>query len=119
MLLLPEAKLATHANKLVHISSFSITQRDLLDSIQHVTGTKDADWTIETKDVQERVADGKKKLGEGDFTGMVDLLYGSVMTKGVGDQYRESTANKDLGLPTENLDDVVKDVVESLKGKAE
>jgi len=121
VLLLPEAKLAAHANKLVRISSFSLTQRDLLDSIHRVAGTSDADWTIETKDVQERVAEGREKLSKGDFTGMVDLLYGGVMTKGLGDQYREGTANEELGLPTEHLDDVVKEVVKSLEknGKQE
>jgi len=115
ILLLPEAKLASHANKLVFFSSFSVTQRDLLDSVQRVTGTKDADWKIETKNVEERTAEGWKRLKEGDHMGMVDLLYAAVMTKGVGDQFRVGTENEALGLPKENLDDVVREVVKNLE----
>jgi len=44
-----------------------------------------------------------------------------VMTKGVGDQFRVGTENEALGLPKENLDDVVREVVKSLEaqGKGE
>jgi len=121
VLLLPQAGIAAHANKLVFFSSFSVTQRDLLDSVQRVTGTSDTDWHIETKNVEERTAEGWKRLKEGNPMGMVDLLYASVMTKGVGDQFRVGTENEALGLPKENLDDVVKEVVENLekKGKGE
>jgi hypothetical protein len=114
LLSLPEEKLSAYANKLAYVSSFFITPHELLDAVQKATGTTDKDWTIEKKDVQERIKEGGEKLQKGDHMGMVDLLYGATMVDGLGNKYKEQTINDELGLPKEDLVEVCKEVAKSM-----
>jgi hypothetical protein len=114
LLTLSGEKLARHANKLVYVNSFFVTPRELLDAVQAATGTKDDDWEIETKDVQERIKEGGEKLSKGDHMGMVDLLYGATMVEGLGNRYKEGTLNEELALPEESLVDICREVVTAL-----
>ncbi|KAH7412831.1 hypothetical protein BKA64DRAFT_731109 [Cadophora sp. MPI-SDFR-AT-0126] len=104
------AALSDYGNKFVYISSFRVSQRDILDSVQRVTGTSDADWTITHTDVQAFIDEGPAKLAKGDMTAVLNLLFGSLAKEGLGGDY-ESTkglSNAILKLPEENLDETVK-----------
>ncbi|PVH78166.1 NAD(P)-binding protein [Cadophora sp. DSE1049] len=104
------AALSDYGNKFVYISSFRVSQRDILDSVQRATGSSDADWTITHTDVQDFIDEGPAKLAKGDMTAVLNLLIGSLAKEGLGGDY-ESTkglSNAVLDLPKENLDETVK-----------
>jgi hypothetical protein len=43
MLSLPEANLVKYKNKAVYTPSFRLSQREILEAVQHATGTMDTD----------------------------------------------------------------------------
>ena len=99
-------------NKPLYISSFKVSQRDMLDSVERVTGTTDKDWTISYEPARERYERGKKALAANDFSGFVTAMYarGSFSTSDtdVGDKLD----NERLGLPKEDFDEATKRAVE-------
>ena len=97
-------------NDYVYISSFLISQRDMLDSIQRVTGTTSEDWTIEYQNHKERYESGMKMMKEGNRLGFARLLYTRVFYPNGDGNYEEKRglANKVLGLPKEDLDEATK-----------
>ncbi|KAH7348511.1 hypothetical protein BKA65DRAFT_584243 [Rhexocercosporidium sp. MPI-PUGE-AT-0058] len=107
------ASLSDYGNKFVYISSFLVSQRDILDSLQRATDTSDAGWTITDTDVQAYIDEGPAKLVRGDMSAFLNLLISSIAKEGLGGNY-ESTkgvSNVVLELPEENLDDAVKVLV--------
>jgi hypothetical protein len=102
--------LSDYANRLVYISSFRTSQREILDAVQRATKTSDKDWTITNRDGQEHMAEGAAKLAKGDFMGLADNLYGAVMKGDMGGDYESErgVSNTALNLPEENLDDSVR-----------
>lgn len=99
-------------NDQVHVSSFFISQRDMLDSVLRVSGDKDSDWTIEYQDAKQRWEQGKKWLEEGGANagnGYLQRMYTRVFYKdGCGD-FNDKLDNEKLGLPKENLDEATKE----------
>lgn len=100
-------------NKLVYISSFCISQFDLLGSIQRVTSFPHSSWDIQFQDTETKVAAGKEKLKHGDVSGYADLIYGHVFKEGAGGnhQARVGLSNQALSLPNEDLDEEVKRIL--------
>ncbi|KAK7227392.1 hypothetical protein V2G26_015395 [Clonostachys chloroleuca] len=94
-------------NRPLYISSFKVSQREMLDSIQRVQGTTDADWVIEHESSSERYKRGQELLKTGDYGGFVICLYTRVFyPNGDGDiEERYGLANEVLGLPKEDLDE--------------
>lgn len=101
------------ANKLVYISSFCISQVDLLESVQRVTSFPQSAWEVRFQDTEEKVATGKEKLKQGDVLGHSDLIYGHVFKDGAGGNYqaRVGISNEVLALPKEDLDEEVKRIL--------
>lgn len=97
-----------YKNKAVHISSFHISQRDMLASVLRVTGTKESDWTITYEDVQERFKRGQKMFSEGNFLGFGLLLYSRMFFPDGSDGVGDVLMNEKLGLPQEDLDEYTK-----------
>lgn len=97
-------------NKGLYFDSFKISQRDMLDSINRVTGTTDKDWEISYEPSDKRYEDGLREMKEGVFTGFPKALYARVFFPGGGGDFESSRdlANELLGLPKENLDDATK-----------
>ncbi|SPQ24853.1 7a9cde9c-5967-48c0-a2b8-b0a2cb97cb91 [Thermothielavioides terrestris] len=123
LLSLPEAgaspSLADFANKTVRISSWSVSQRDMLDSLHRVLGTTDADWQIKYEPTAKRIEDGKVQLQKGDTRGFAKQLYGAIFlaSNKTSDYARtDGTANAVLGLPQEDLDEATKRTVEMVEG---
>jgi hypothetical protein len=102
--------LSGYGNRLVYVSSFLTSQREILDAVQRVTGTTDQDWTITNGDAKKFIEEGGAKMATGDFTGMVNLLYGAVMKGDMGGDYEsvKGVSNGVLGLPKEDLDEAVR-----------
>lgn len=111
--------LSDYKNKHVYISSFYISQREMLSSVQRVTGTEDGNWKISHRNAEQTVKEGFERMAKGDWMGFVDVLYGNNFVKESGNDYviTKGTANKALGLPEERLDEVTKEAVKEAEAK--
>ncbi|KAK9483566.1 hypothetical protein V1527DRAFT_264646 [Lipomyces starkeyi] len=102
--------LVNFKNNCVYISSFTINQKDMLDSVLRVTGTKLEDWKLTNTTAKERFQSGLQDFQKGDRAGFGRLLYARNF-------YPESNGNFEaikglhndmLGLPKEDLDEFTK-----------
>ncbi|KAJ2957123.1 hypothetical protein NQZ79_g7133 [Umbelopsis isabellina] len=109
--------LSNYKNKFIYISSFCISQRDMLDSVMRVTNTTDQDWKISYRPIQEVYKEGVEKFQTGDFSGMIDVLYGRNFFKDKAGSYEltKGLDNEKLGLPKEDLDQFTKAAVEAVE----
>ncbi|KAF2424493.1 NAD(P)-binding protein [Tothia fuscella] len=99
--------------KPLYFDSFLVSQRDMLDSLNRVLGTTDADWTITSETTAQRQKDGQKELAEGSMRGFAKLMYSRVFFPGGGGDYTgKGLANDALGLPKDDLDEATKRAVE-------
>lgn len=91
-----------------------MSQEDILASVQRVSGTKPEDWKITMVGAQEYIDDGGRKVGQGDFSGVINLLYGKMFKAGDGGDYQNTRglSNDLLGLEKEDLDTVVRKVLD-------
>ncbi|KAJ1323613.1 NmrA family NAD(P)-binding protein [Microdochium nivale] len=67
-------------NDYVRVSQFSVTQREMLDSVQRVTGTIDAEWSITHEAARERYAhaEAEVKAGRGSQDHYMTAMYSRV-----------------------------------------
>jgi hypothetical protein len=101
-------------NRVFFISSFKLSQKDMLASVHRVLGTKDEDFTIKYEPTEKRVKDGREQLQKGDFTGFQKVLYSRSFYPGAMD-FGDQVVHDALGLPDENLDEATKRVVEMVQ----
>ncbi|KAI9851558.1 MAG: hypothetical protein M1838_003390 [Thelocarpon superellum] len=101
-------------NQYVYVQSFAVTQNEIKAALEKATG---APWsvvkTLSSKAVGE---EGRAKLAKGDFAGGIfqTILASIFSTEPVGSNFlaeHGSLDNELLGLPKEELDVVVKNVV--------
>ncbi|EXJ67659.1 uncharacterized protein A1O5_09005 [Cladophialophora psammophila CBS 110553] len=106
--------LSRFRNKSVYISSFLVSQRDMLASVLRVTSAGDDDWTIKHENTQERYKKAVEDMQKGEMSGFVRLLYTRVFYRDGGGDYESAkgTANTLLGLPGEDLDEATRRAVE-------
>jgi hypothetical protein len=64
-------------NKGVYVSSFRLSQREMLDSVHRVLGTSDADWEIEFETTKQRYEDGMREMEDGDLRGFAKGEFSS------------------------------------------
>ena len=57
------------------MDSFRVSQRDMLDSLNRVLGTTDADWEIKYQPSPERYQEGIAELQKGIRTGLAKAMY--------------------------------------------
>lgn len=101
--------LSLFKNQHMYISSFLVSQRDMLDSVLRVSGDSEKDWTIKTEDVKERYKAGVEQMRGGDRMGFVKLLYTRVFYPGDGNyEAKHGLHNDVLGLPKEDFDEATK-----------
>lgn len=102
--------LSDYANRLVYVSSFRTSQREILDSVQRATGTSDESWTISHGDATAYIEEGRARMAQGDFYGVGNVIYGTVMGAGMGGDYESvrGVSNGALELPEEHLDEAVR-----------
>ena len=108
--------LSDYKNNMLYISSFAVSQRDMLDSIHRVSGTTDKDWTIEKQDAKERWAEGMEELKQPEKYGRLGfgkMLYarGFYPDEPGLFEKRAKLANEVLGLPKEDLDESTKKAI--------
>ena len=97
---------ASWRNKPLYISSFLLSQREMLDSVQRVQGTSDADWDIASEPAEARYKRGMEMLQAGDRSGFGTALYARQFTSNSTANYESSRGldNSKLDLPEEDLD---------------
>lgn len=100
-----KASLESLKNQVVYVKSFTVSQKDMLESVYRVTSTTEADWTITKEPSNKRYANGMKEMYEGSREGFAKMLYTRVFyPDGCGDIEYKGTINDLLGLPTEDID---------------
>ena len=109
--------LTDYKNKHFYVESFELTQNEMLAAAQRATGTSDKDWTVEHKPTEGAVQAGLERFQKGDFYGLLDTIYVPNWIPSYGSNYKvtKGTANRALGLPTEDLDEVTKYAYEKAK----
>jgi hypothetical protein len=107
------ASMSSYGNRFVYIRSFHTSQREILSVVQRVTNTSDADWEITHTEVQSFIDEGAVKMAKGDYMGMANVLYGYLMKEGTGGDYESvrGVSNEVLGLPKEDLDKSVENIL--------
>lgn len=102
--------LSQFRNRFVHWSSFLINQKEMLDSVMRVTGTKLEDWKVSHEPSHERYKSGMELLKSGNRMGFARLLYSRVFYPNGGGDFESSKGleNEMLGLPKEDLDESTK-----------
>jgi len=113
IVLAEEEVLKRYENKLVFVNSFNVSQREIFESVLKATGTNEEDWKVGSESVDDKIQAGKDAVKAGNFLGAVNILYGATMKEGLGNAYNDELANERLGLPKEDLHELVKEVVNS------
>ncbi|KAF7913053.1 uncharacterized protein EAF01_002074 [Botrytis porri] len=98
------------ANKHLFISSFHVSQNQILASLKRTTGKK---WDVTYVDAEEQKKIGMEKMAKGDFSGAMGLIRYTNSVKGHGGYYAgyEEMSNELLGVQGEDLDEVVREIV--------
>jgi hypothetical protein len=108
------ANVAQWKNKPLYVSSFLISQREMLDSIHRVMGTTDKDWEIVFEKSGERYAKGLEDMKNGQRLGFSRALYSRVFFPNGGGDYESSKGldNEKIGLEKADLDAATKGTIE-------
>ncbi|OCK82932.1 isoflavone reductase [Lepidopterella palustris CBS 459.81] len=107
--ILSPAHFSSTSNQYVYVSSFTVTQRDILSVIEKVDGEK---WTVKNVESKQLIEDGNRRLKEGDFTAITDLIRAAAFgEQGLGDNRPSGLWNEKLGLEREELEETVRSVL--------
>lgn len=100
------------ANKTLYIDSFTVSQNQVLASVEKATGKK---WGVTHVNAEEQKKTGQEKMAEGDPSGFPLLIQYVNYVEGYGGNYAQTreTANDLLRLPKESLDEIVADLVKT------
>lgn len=112
--------LSNYRNDYINVSSFTITQRDMFESVKRVTGTSDADWTIHSVPVK-----GFYELNRETFQKTHQRVYFGYMLYSRSFfpdnpcllESRHELVNGKFGLPKEDLDDSTREAVRMAEEK--
>ena len=109
--------LVHYKNKFIYVSSFRISQNDMLDSIIRVTGTTLQEWTIKHEPSTSRYKAGLEAMYKGDYMGFAQMMYSRVFYQdGSGDfESSKGLQNGVLGLPKEDLDEATEVAIQMAK----
>lgn len=112
-----EVTLSHYKNTMVFVSSFTVSQRDMLESVQRVTETTEEEWKITKVDAKKRFEDAKEKVRNGDRSAFGRCLYTRYLYDDEGlFEKSHGLDNERLGLGEEDLDEATRravDVAES------
>jgi hypothetical protein len=110
-----EVSLTTHfKNKPAYISSFTISQGDMLESVLRVTGDEKKEWKITNVPVKEYYKSGVEEFQKGNMVGFQKLLYSRAFFPESSGNFEATRGlhNEVLGLPKEDLDEFTKVVIQ-------
>ncbi|KAK5690315.1 hypothetical protein LTR17_025978 [Elasticomyces elasticus] len=103
----------TH-NKDLYIRSFTVSQDEVLASIERATGKH---WARKELDLDGAVKEANTRMARGDFSGVTTVIVGMMLDPNTGCNFdtRGKVHNELLKLRKELLDDVVQKVVNQSK----
>lgn len=108
--------LARWRNGFVFVSSFVLSQREMLESVLRVTGDKREEWTVRSEGAKERYEAAVADLKMGKMEAFQRAIYTRVMYPGCGEfGKRNELANEVLGLEKLDLDQWTAKAVEMAK----
>ncbi|KAM0263552.1 hypothetical protein ACHAQJ_001171 [Trichoderma viride] len=101
-------------NKILYISSFLVSQRDMLDSLNRVLDATESDWKIEYEPTDVRYKRGLDIMKSGNVVGFGMAMYSRAFYPNGDGNYeaKYGLANEVLGLPKEDIDEATKLAVE-------
>lgn len=107
-LLIPEKT----ANRYLFIDSFTVSQNQVLASLEKATGAK---WETTRVDAEAEKKTGFEKMSKGDFSGAMSLIRYINCVDGHGGNYAEyqETANELLSLPKQTLDEALAEILKA------
>ncbi|KAH7320784.1 hypothetical protein B0I35DRAFT_459523 [Stachybotrys elegans] len=111
LLSLPKEELAAYKNKHLYVTSFHITQRELLDSIQRATGTTDEDWEIVSASSDEIEKKYLETAQKGDQESWMFTFAMYHYRQGWGGDFSHKSDMSKFGFEQEDLDETVKRVL--------
>lgn len=99
-------------NRYIYIRSVTTSQDEILANLEKVTGKE---WSKNHVDLDPAFADAGAKASKGDMSGIALVLMGLLLNKNTGMNWdnRDVLADAVLDLPKENLDDIVKKILEA------
>ena len=106
------ATLSQFRNSFVRVSSFTLSQRDMLDAVHKVLGTSDADWTMRSEEPQKVFDDARQRLFSGERSAFSTFLYSRYFYPDQPALFEQAgLLNEVLGLTQEDLGDATKQAV--------
>ena len=104
-----------YANKFAYINSFAISQNDILTALEKTTGQT---WHVEHKSTETIIQDGEKMLQEGNPYGAYEFIFAAFFShtaKFPNHSAHRKLLNEELGLPKEDLEETVRQVLSGEK----
>lgn len=97
-------------NQYVFLGAITANQKEILEMVEKVDGQK---WTVKHLTTEEIVARGQKAVGDGKFSGVVDLVTACTCGKlGLGDHRPHGYWNDRLGLTKVDMEQAVKNLLQ-------
>lgn len=126
LLAFPDAELARYRNGVFRITSFHVTQREILDSVLRATGTSEKDWQVTTpaadevnKDFERRLADKPDGDTHVDYDAFAKRFMLTHFLPGLGGDFNDKVEDlSKLGLEKEDFDEATRGVVASLEKRS-
>ena len=114
---LPEADLLKHKNGAVYAPSVQLTQREILEAVQHATASTDSEWDLTFSDAKVAARDCEEKIRQGQAAAhsvkfsITHFLedYGGDFSHKI--DHSELQKLRQLGLQEERLEDIIKSVL--------
>ncbi|OTA89500.1 hypothetical protein M434DRAFT_373779 [Hypoxylon sp. CO27-5] len=98
------------ANRYVFVSSFETSMNELLSALEKAQGVK---YSISYTNIEHEVKEGRAMLAKGDFMKAHKLMLAANLLPGYGNNFveEEKLWNDTLGVPRENVDEVIARIV--------
>ena len=102
--------LSDFAHRHIYISSFLLSQRDMLGAVQRNTNSSPHQWITQSVSLKAALDSTYQALRQGDHAAALEWISASNFAPGSGSDYAATreTANKVLGLPEEDLDEATR-----------
>lgn len=95
------------------VSSFTVSQQHMLESVKRVMGAGDGEWQVDYQPTNTQYKEGMEELSQGKQMGFYKARYARVFSASGDADFK--TDNKLLGLPEEDLDEATRRAIDLSK----